>query len=75
LVVALLTFGEGWHNNHHAHPTSARHGLYWYEIDLNWMGIRALQLLGLAYSIKRLRFNRTSSAWQLVSGRKVSLQD
>ena len=29
--VALLTFGEGWHNNHHAHPTSARHGLAWYE--------------------------------------------
>ncbi len=50
--VALLTFGEGWHNNHHAHPTSARHGLRWYEIDLNWYGIRALQMLGLAKSIK-----------------------
>ncbi|HEX5708520.1 MAG TPA: fatty acid desaturase [Pyrinomonadaceae bacterium] len=50
--VALLTFGEGWHNNHHAHPTSARHGLRWYEIDLNWYGIRALQILGLAKSIK-----------------------
>ena len=37
--VALLTFGEGWHNNHHAHPTSAPHGLAWYEIDLNWTGI------------------------------------
>ena len=43
--VALLTFGEGWHNNHHAFPTSARHGLKWYEIDLNWWGIRILQLL------------------------------
>ena len=40
--VALLTFGEGWHNNHHAHPTSARHGLAWYEVDFNWMGIRSL---------------------------------
>ena len=67
--VALLTFGEGWHNNHHAHPTSARHGLRWYEIDLNWLGIRALQFLGLAHSIKLLRFNRASSAWQLVSSR------
>ena len=37
--VALLTWGEGWHNNHHAHPVSARHGLKWYEIDLNWYGI------------------------------------
>jgi len=50
--VALLTFGEGWHNNHHAHPTAARHGLTWYEIDFNWYGIRTLQLLGLASDIK-----------------------
>jgi len=50
--VALLTFGEGWHNNHHAHPTSARHGLAWYELDQNWIGIRALQMLGLAWDIK-----------------------
>jgi stearoyl-CoA desaturase (delta-9 desaturase) len=70
--VALLTFGEGWHNNHHAHPTSARHGLRWYEIDINWWGIRALQLMGLARSIKRLRFNRTKAAWQLVTARRRS---
>ncbi|HEY0005207.1 MAG TPA: fatty acid desaturase [Pyrinomonadaceae bacterium] len=50
--VALLTFGEGWHNNHHAHPTAARHGLAWYEIDLNWWGIRTLQSLRLAKAIK-----------------------
>ena len=64
--VALLTFGEGWHNNHHAHPTSARHGLRWYEFDLNWLGIRFLQLVGLAHSIKLVRFNRAASDWQLV---------
>ena len=46
--VALLTFGEGWHNNHHAHPVSARHGLAWYEIDPNFWGIWLLQKLGLA---------------------------
>lgn len=50
--VALLTFGEGWHNNHHAHPRAAKHGLTWYEIDFNWYGIRALELLGLAKDIK-----------------------
>ena len=50
--VALLTFGEGWHNNHHAHPRAARHGLAWYEVDVNWYGIRALQLLGLAKDIR-----------------------
>ncbi len=65
--VALLTFGEGWHNNHHAYPTSARHGLKWYEIDLNWWGIRGLQLLGLARSIKRARFDSTTAAWRIVS--------
>ncbi|MDT7809710.1 MAG: sn stearoyl-lipid 9-desaturase, partial [Acidobacteriota bacterium] len=42
----------GWHNNHHAHPTAARHGLTWYEVDMNWWGIRTLQLLGLARDIK-----------------------
>jgi len=52
--VALLTFGEGWHNNHHAHPVSARHGLAWYELDVNWIGIRTLQLLGLARSVKQI---------------------
>src|SRR6202142_3422431 len=50
--VALMTFGEGWHNNHHAHPTSARHGLAWYELDLTWIQIRTLQLLGIARSIR-----------------------
>jgi fatty-acid desaturase len=52
-LVALLSFGEGWHNNHHAYPTSARHGLAWYEIDMSWMGIRFLQLVGLAKSVRR----------------------
>jgi stearoyl-CoA desaturase (delta-9 desaturase) len=50
--VALLTFGEGWHNNHHAHAQSARHGLRWWEIDLNWYGIKLLQVLGLARDVK-----------------------
>lgn len=55
--VALLTFGEGWHNNHHAHPTSARHGLAWYEIDVNWWGIRVMQFLRLAKAIKFVGLN------------------
>lgn len=50
--VALLSFGEGWHNNHHAHPTSARHGLAWYELDITWLTIRLLQRIGLAKSVK-----------------------
>jgi len=50
--VALLTFGEGWHNNHHAYQYSARHGLAWWEIDLTWMTIVFLRTLGLAKDIK-----------------------
>ena len=50
--VALLTFGEGWHNNHHAHPASARHGLAWYEFDPSWLQIRMLKWVGIAKSIQ-----------------------
>src|SRR5204863_1008218 len=53
--VALLTFGEGWHNNHHAHPQSAQHGLAWYEVDVNWYGIAVLKMLGLAWDVKQPR--------------------
>ena len=49
--VAILTFGEGWHNNHHAVPVAARHGIAWYEVDPNWYGISALKFLGLAWDI------------------------
>jgi stearoyl-CoA desaturase (delta-9 desaturase) len=49
--VALLTFGEGWHNNHHAYPTSARHGLAWFELDVTWLQIRLLEKLGIARAV------------------------
>ena len=55
--VALLTSGEGWHNNHHAHPTSARHGLAWYEFDLSWIQIKILEFLGLATSVRVAHVN------------------
>jgi sn-1 stearoyl-lipid 9-desaturase len=50
--VAALTFGEGWHNNHHAFPFSARHGLRWFEVDMTWWHVKILQLLRLADRIK-----------------------
>lgn len=55
--VALLTGGEGWHNNHHAHPVSARHGLAWYEFDVNYYGIWALEKLGLAKKVQIAQFD------------------
>ena len=52
-LVALVSFGDGWHNNHRAHPVSARHGLMWYEIDFNWYTICILKQFGLASHIHR----------------------
>jgi sn-1 stearoyl-lipid 9-desaturase len=50
--VAITTYGEGWHNNHHAYQYSARHGMKWWEIDITWMTIQVLQFLGLATKVK-----------------------
>ena len=50
--VALLTFGEGWHNNHHAHPVSARHGLAWYEFDISWITLKFFNAIGLVSDLK-----------------------
>lgn len=50
--VGVLALGEGWHNNHHAFPSSARHGLQWYQLDLSWLLIRGLQAVGLAWDVK-----------------------
>lgn len=52
LIFGVLAWGEGWHNNHHAFPTSARHGLRWWEIDLSYLVIRLLALLRLAWDVR-----------------------
>jgi stearoyl-CoA desaturase (delta-9 desaturase) len=51
-LLALLTFGEGWHNNHHHFPGSARQGFYWWEIDLTYYALRVLSWLGLVWDLK-----------------------
>ncbi len=51
-LVALLVFGEGWHNNHHAFPVSARHGLTRRQIDVSWLVIRTLERLRLVWNVK-----------------------
>ena len=69
--VALLTGGEGWHNNHHAFPVSARHGLAWYEIDVNYYGIFLLQKLGLASHIKIASLKKIASLEPAVEERTI----
>jgi stearoyl-CoA desaturase (Delta-9 desaturase) len=53
-VVGLLAFGEGWHNNHHAFPRSAFHGLRWWQLDLSGLLIATLEKLGLATDVYRI---------------------
>ncbi|NJL36451.1 MAG: acyl-CoA desaturase [Leptolyngbyaceae cyanobacterium SM1_4_3] len=48
---ALLTYGEGWHNNHHAHPNVAKAGWKWWELDITWWAIQALRMMGLAKKV------------------------
>lgn len=52
VVCGVLAMGEGWHNNHHAFPASARHGLKWWQFDLSWLIIRTMKLTGLAWNIR-----------------------
>ncbi|WNH50588.1 acyl-CoA desaturase [Stenotrophomonas aracearum] len=52
LWLALLTFGEGWHNNHHFFPGTARQGFYWWEVDITWYGLRAMSALRLVSDLK-----------------------
>lgn len=54
-LVGLLAFGEGWHNNHHAFPRSAFHGLRWWQIDISAYLIRAMEALGLVWNVQRVR--------------------
>jgi len=51
-LVAILTWGEGWHSNHHVNPTRARHGLKWHQFDASWIFILCLKFIGLAKDIK-----------------------
>jgi stearoyl-CoA desaturase (delta-9 desaturase) len=52
--LSLLSFGEAWHNNHHAFPTSAAHGMRWWEIDIASAVIRSLERVGLAWDVVRI---------------------
>ena len=52
LLLSLLTFGEGWHNNHHRYPASARQGFQWWQIDISYYVLRLMAALGLVWHLK-----------------------
>jgi stearoyl-CoA desaturase (delta-9 desaturase) len=51
-LLALLTLGEGWHNNHHYYPGSTRQGFYWWEVDLTFYGLTVLSWFGLVWDLR-----------------------
>jgi len=51
-VLAVLTLGEGWHNNHHHYPGSARQGFYWWEVDISYYVLKALSIIGIVHNLK-----------------------
>lgn len=63
LWLALITFGEGWHNNHHFFPGTVRQGFRWWEIDLTWYGLKAMAAIGLVKELKPI------PAWVLAKAR------
>jgi stearoyl-CoA desaturase (delta-9 desaturase) len=67
LLFGVLALGEGWHNNHHAFPSSARHGLEWWQLDFSWLLIRILAVLGLAREVKSATSKRSSPSAQHVA--------
>ena len=68
LLLALITFGEGWHNNHHRYPSAARQGFYWWEVDLSWYLLRGLAALGIVRDL------RPVSSSVLATGRRASAE-
>jgi stearoyl-CoA desaturase (delta-9 desaturase) len=62
LWLALLTLGEGWHNNHHYYETASRQGFFWWEIDITWYILKGLSAIGLIWDLKgvpnHIKFSR-----------------
>ena len=63
-LVAMLAFGEGWHNNHHAYPRMAMHGHKWWEFDITWQAIRVMRMLGLFWDVVDYRNAAEKKAMQ-----------
>ena len=63
-ILAVLTLGEGWHNNHHHYPASVRQGFYWWEFDPTYYFLRLLEMLGLVWDLRQVPDDRRD-AWKM----------
>lgn len=73
-LIGIVAWGEGWHNNHHAHPTSAKHGLAWYEFDMNWIQIKFFEKLGWVTKIKVFDFKSYQADQAQLKNQKQQVQ-
>lgn len=69
--LALITFGEGWHNNHHHYPVAARQGFYWWELDMTWYAIKLMEKLGLVWDVKPVPASRREANQLATAGKAV----
>ena len=65
-IFGILAFGEGWHNNHHAFPTSARHGFHWWQLDMSYVAICVMKWLGLVWHVRVPAVCQTSPAGRVM---------
>ena len=61
LFLALITLGEGWHNNHHHYPVSVRQGFYWWEVDISYYILKAMQKSGLIWDLRTVSLEKRES--------------
>ena len=72
--LALLTLGEGWHNNHHHYPVSVKQGFYWWEIDMTYYSLRFMAMLGLVWDLKPVPVKHSESlAWLKEKGLELPM--
>jgi stearoyl-CoA desaturase (delta-9 desaturase) len=70
--LALITLGEGWHNNHHHYPNTTRQGFYWWEIDLSFYGLKVMEKLGLVRDLKSVPARILADGRAARSAKKVA---
>ncbi len=75
LLLALITMGEGWHNNHHRYPVATRQGFYWWEIDLTYGILRALSWVGLVWDLRPVPAKIYEEARQAAPGQEAEPAD
>lgn len=72
-VLGYLAMGDGWHNNHHRAPTSARHGFAWYELDMSYLTIQIMRRLGIVWDVKQPPANLLPGAKLALAGAEPRL--